>query len=427
MHFSARAAKTGTPTRNDRGGSVAPIRALLVIAVLAGLLVGAPSAAGQEAGYNKATKKLEAAFKVASSERISSEDGCYPPPEELAAAIGGRVAATRKAIKKKGIVHVIEAGTNCNRVQLAVRTKSGTWVLDSATGTVVKKQATSTARILQARASGGGGKIKRITKSFRMSGAGSTARLTAECGGNSFPLGGGISSSPGISADGAGVYPHSYERLGVQHGWHVTTILLQPGDSFTEPAPRRVTMQVVCGPEALTPDTTLRRTLFLREGTSPAPGAPPGSPNVGPPQTGTATCPKGEYLLSGGFQRTNFTESGGSYVTESRAVGSKSWRVSGRSYGKFPGELVALAYCIRNKGPLLRQRSASTSIAAGAAGTVKTRRCPKGRVLTSGGFSLNGSHNAFIGDGSLNANDTWSQSAYGFFGPAQLTAYGYCL
>ena len=128
MYLTKRAGQTATATR-----------ALLLIAVLAGLLVGAPSASGQEAGYNKATKKLEAAFKVAGSARVSSDDGCYPAPADLADQIGGRVAATRKAIKKKGIVHVIEAGSNCNRVQLAVRIKGGTWVLDSATGNVVLK------------------------------------------------------------------------------------------------------------------------------------------------------------------------------------------------------------------------------------------------------------------------------------------------
>ena len=279
----------------------------------------------------------------------------------------------------------------------------------------------------QAGASAAAGNLKRITKSFRVSGANSTPRLEVICPRNSYALGGGMSSSPGISADGSGIYPHSYERLGEQRGWHITPILLQPQDSTSEVAPRNVTMQVVCGPEALTPDTTLRRSLFLREGEAPAEGAPEDSPIFGEPETGTATCPKGQFLLSGGFQRTSFTEQGGGYVTESRAVGTRAWRVSGRAYGKFGGELVALAYCIRSKGPLLRAVSRSTAIAAGKSGKAKTRGCPKGRVLTSGGFSLNGSHNAFIGDGSLNANGTWSQTAYGSFGSARLTAYGYCL
>lgn len=128
-----------TAARSGRRGHLAPTRALLVIGLLASALLVVPSATGQEAGYNKATKKLEAAFKVASSARVSSDDGCYPAPADLADQIGGRVAATRKAIKKRGIVHVVDAGSNCNRVQLAVAAKGGIWVLNSATGNVVLK------------------------------------------------------------------------------------------------------------------------------------------------------------------------------------------------------------------------------------------------------------------------------------------------
>lgn len=131
--------QTATAAPSGRRGYLGPAQVLLVIGLLAGALLVAPSASGQVPGYNKATKKLEAAFKVASSARVSSDDGCYPAPAELADQIGGRVAATRKAIKKRGIVHVVDAGTNCNRVQLAVGTKGGIWVLDSATGNVVLK------------------------------------------------------------------------------------------------------------------------------------------------------------------------------------------------------------------------------------------------------------------------------------------------
>lgn len=291
-------------------------------------------------------------------------------------------------------------------------------------------------------------KLKRVTKTFTIT-AGDTPRFEVICPRNSYPLGGGMSSSPGIASNGAGVYPHSYERLGEQHGWHITPILLAPRykpvtleavDDQAETPPRKVTLQGVCGPEALTPDATIRSTQFAPEAPDTPDTGPDPDPVVpvfagmlygsgterGTPVTGIARCPKGQVLLSGGFQRTNFTEQGGSYVTESRALGSRAWRVAGRTYGKFPGELVALAYCKRSK-PLLSQVSATTNVPAGGLATVKTRGCPGGRTLSSGGFSLNGSTDAFIGDGSLNANDTWTQSAFGFFGPAKLTAYGYCM
>ena len=40
------------------------------------------------------------------------------------------------------------------------------------------------------------------------------------------PLGGGMSTSPEPGPDGEGVYPHSYERLGAQRGFHVTPVPL---------------------------------------------------------------------------------------------------------------------------------------------------------------------------------------------------------
>ena len=39
-----------------------------------------------------------------------------------------------------------------------------------------------------------------------------------------------------------------------------------------------------------------------------------------------------QFLVSGGFQRTNFRSDGGNYVTESRAAGPKAWTVSGSAY-----------------------------------------------------------------------------------------------
>ncbi len=113
--------------------------AVLATVMLAATLVAAPSASAQGAGFNKASSALEAAFKAASNERIQSDDGCYPAAPELASAIGASVAASVKAVKKAGKVHVISGGTNCSRVLLAFRTKGSTWVLNSQTGNVVEK------------------------------------------------------------------------------------------------------------------------------------------------------------------------------------------------------------------------------------------------------------------------------------------------
>jgi hypothetical protein len=157
----------------------------------------------------------------------------------------------------------------------------------------------------------------------------------------------------------------------------------------------------------------------------------------GQEKTVVATCPKGQVLMSGGYQRFDFLGNGGNYPTESRAISSRSWQVTGSAYGGYGGELTAIAYCARSKRPLLTEVSASGPVPFGTPATVTTPACPKGRRLTSGGFSLNGSVKNFFAGGSINTNNTWTVHGYGFFGPApdpvlgppptNLTAFGYCL
>ena len=117
-----------------------------------------------------------------------------------------------------------------------------------------------------------------------------------------------MTSSPPPTAGGEGIYPHSYERLGVQRGWHVTAVLYDPDHRSTQA--RTVTLQVTCGPRIghVTPP---HRTKYVKPGQT---------------KTVVATCPGRRHLFSGGFQRTDFISQGGNYVTESRAISDKSWR-----------------------------------------------------------------------------------------------------
>ena len=77
-------------------------------------------------------------------------------------------------------------------------------------------------------------------------------------------------------------------------------------------------------------------------------------------RTATARCPKGQYLITGGFQRTDFTVYGGNYITESRAAGPRAWRVTGSAFHG-SGELTAIAYCARHRGPILTETSACSA------------------------------------------------------------------
>jgi hypothetical protein len=252
------------------------------------------------------------------------------------------------------------------------------------------------------------GSVTLRSKSFTLSRPDQKQRLTVGCPGKSRPLGGGMTSSPPPTAGGEGVYPHSYERLGVQRGWHVTAVLYDPDHRSTQA--RNVTLQVACGPR-LGHVTPPHKTKYVKPGQT---------------KTVTATCPGRRHLFSGGFQRTDFISQGGNYVIESRAISDKSWRVVGHAFGGFGGELTAIAYCTRSKRPMISEVSNSTSLAPGL-GTVTTPSCPPGTRMTAGGFSSNGSTSTFLTNGIINQDGTWSASGYNFGSGATLTAYGYCL
>jgi hypothetical protein len=252
------------------------------------------------------------------------------------------------------------------------------------------------------------GSVTLRSKSFTLNRPDQKQRLTVGCPGKSRPLGGGMTSSPPPSAGGEGVYPHSYERLGVQRGWHVTAVLYDPDHRSTQA--RNVTLQVACGPR-LGHVTPPHKTKYVKPGQT---------------KKVVATCPGRRHLFSGGFQRTDFISQGGNYVIESRAISDKSWRVVGHAFGGFGGELTAIAYCTRSKRPMITEVSNSTSLAPGY-GSVATPGCPPGTRMTAGGFSSNGSTSTFLTNGIINQDGTWSASGYNFGSGATLTAYGYCL
>ena len=247
-----------------------------------------------------------------------------------------------------------------------------------------------------------------VQRGFTLTRPDQKQRLTVSCPGRSKPLGGGMDSYPPPGPDGEGIYPHSYERLGVQDGWHVTAVLFDPDHRSTQP--RDVTLQVTCGPRLghVTPPHT---TKYVKPGGT---------------RTVVATCPGRRRLFAGGFQRTDFVSRGGNYVLESHAISSKSWKVVAHAFGQFGGEITAVAYCTRSKRPLLSAVEASTPLGPGL-GTATTPTCPPGTRMTSGGFSSNGSTSVFHTNGVINADGTWSASGFNWGSGAALTAYGYCL
>jgi hypothetical protein len=395
-------------------------RAVLPIALLIALLAcsGTAEARGG-AGHNPATKKLEDAFKIALYVRSVSTDGCYPPAPRLAKLIGQTkrgltvgVASGPNSIHRMNVVFVLKHGTNCNKVMMALRASSGLYILNSALGTI-RVQGRGGPRIVPGKP-GPPRQVQIVSKTFRMSAPDQLTRHEVLCPGGKYPIGGGMMADPAPGPDGEGIYPHSYERLGAQHGFHISAVLFDASVAST--TPRDITIQAVCARGQIPQNPTPHKTVFILPGQT---------------KSAIARCPKGQQLITGGFQRTNFASDGGNYVTESRAIGTNAWGVTGSAYigsgTTGGGELTAIAYCSKARGPILTEVSASSPVPTMSNASATTPSCPSGLTLTSSGFSLNGSRNAFYAGSSINPDGTTTANAFGYFGAADnLTAYGYC-
>jgi hypothetical protein len=189
-------------------------------------------------------------------------------------------------------------------------------------------------------------------------------------------------------------------------------VLFDPNWSFT--TSRTITIQALCARGQIPQNPTPHKTVFMLPGQV---------------KTAIARCPKGQQLITGGFQRTNFGSDGGNYVTESRAVGTRAWKVTGSAYigsgTTGGGELTAIAYCARSKKPILTEVSSpEVPVPAGMNASTTSASCPGGRRLTTTGFAFEG-RNAFYSGSSLDGDRT-TASAFGYLGPAHLIAYGYC-
>jgi hypothetical protein len=397
-------------------------RALIPVAILIALLGCSSSALARGgAGHNSATKKLEDAFKVALYVRSVSKDGCYPPAPQLAKAISRTkkglhvgVANSPGSVHRLDQVFVIKHGTTCNHVLMALRASGGLYVLNSAQGTI-RVQGRGGPRIVPGKPGPPRG-VNIVAKTFKMSAPDQLTRMEVLCQGGNYPIGGGMSVNLPPGPDGEGVYPHSYERLGAQRGFHISNVLYDASHAST--TLRNVTIQAVCARGLIPQNPTPHKTVFMKPGET---------------KTATARCPKGQFLITGGFQRTNFASDGGNYITESRADGPNAWRVTGSAFtgSEFTGggELTAIAYCVKHRGPILTEvPSMPVPVPANANATTTTPSCPAGLTLTTTGFSLGDSRNAFYAGSSLNADGTTTANAFGYFGPVDsLTAYGYCL
>jgi hypothetical protein len=404
---------------------VLPLSLVLIgLAFCAGPAFGTPQ--GQvQGGYDAATGKLEGGFKIMAIKRVFSEDECYPPANDVAAILRRDlktevvIAPNLDSVQGTDLINVIANQTGCDRLVLALRSgpKARVFVLDSDYGPVYLAGGKANTGESQAGAAGPLRDLTSASKEFRMREADGTSRLEVLCPDGGHPMGGGFFNATPLGKDGEGVYSHSYERLGAQGGFHDTATLVSPSQ---KPTKRSVLLQVVCG-QGLVPTASPHATTYVHRHET---------------ATVTAHCPKNTQIFSGGFQRTNFTTPGvkrygghiygGDYITESRADGTDGWTVSGAATGENGGELTAIAYCGEDSSLPIKEVSTEVSVGEGTAASATTPRCPEGFALIAGGWSFGDSHNALFADGYFTRAGTWAATGYGWFGSANLTAYGYC-
>ncbi len=281
--------------------------------------------------------------------------------------------------------------------------------------------------------------------SLTMSAANESPRAVVLCPGAKEPYGGGLSASPQpLPGEGEGVYPHSYERLGEQSGFHTTPVLYDP---FTARDSRQVVVDPgipgILPPRTQTVNGSTRSYSVLLQVLCARKFGKIADPhdialNVpsGVMVTLNAFCPKKSVLIGGGFQRMAFEQAGGVYPQESRMISKTEWQATGTAFGTIKNDAVSIAYCMASPGrrPLLRETSATTAIAPGQVGVVTTPPCSKGRRLIYNGFDLNPktggpAQNAMLfADGIINPDQTFTASAYNDTTVAgTLTAYGYCI
>jgi hypothetical protein len=265
-------------------------------------------------------------------------------------------------------------------------------------------------------------KLKLVSDAgLQLSSPNESPRAAVECPGKLEPYGGAQSATPApLAGNGQGVYPHSYERLGAQGGFHSTPVLFDPppgGDTRSY----QVKLQVKCGKK-------------------PGKIADPHDIAFNVPSNTQVTleahCPKKSVLIGGGFQRAAFEFGGGVYPNSSFAADKNTWTATGTAFGTIRNDFVSIGYCLASpkRKPLIKTVEAPVSIAPGQVGFATTPSCSGGRKMVWSGFDTSpkavgpADRAVLFADGVFNDNQSFTASAYnGTAGVATLTAYGYCM
>ena len=132
----------------------------------------------------------------------------------------------------------------------------------------------------------------------------------------------------------------------------------------------------------------------------------------------TASCHKGEKVVSGGF-----TDSNNGSAVVSRAAGDDGWTV--RTYPGDSGTLTVYAYCSNRKG--ISAAKNSTTATHSGPNVVVTAKCGQNESVVSGGYELKPREsNSPVFKSRRGDVRSWSVMAVFDTVPADLEVFAYC-
>ena len=383
------------------------LRLVPAVAVLAIALACSPAALARGgAGHNDPTKKLEDAFKIALYVRSVSSDGCYPPAQSLAKKIAQtkrglkvRVANGLGGVNRFNIVFVLKHGSNCNKVMMALRGSSGLYVLNSAQGTI-RIHGRGGPRVVPGKP-GPPRSVRLVSKQFKMSAPDQLTRLEVLCPGGRYPIGGGMTVNLPPGPDGEGIYPHSYERLGAQLGFHISEVLYDASPSLDHSAQHHRPGGLRPWPDPPEPHAAQDRVHAARSdevSDRPLPEGPAADHRRLPAHQLRERRRQLHHRVSG--RRNECLEGDGQRLHRQRHDRRRR----------------------AHRDRLLRQEQEADShevastpapVAQGANASATTPDCPGDLQLTSTGFALD-SRNAFYAGSSINDDGTTTANAFNF-------------
>jgi large repetitive protein len=104
--------------------------------------------------------------------------------------------------------------------------------------------------------------------------------------------------------------------------------------------------------------------------------------------TGSATCPTGDVVLSGGYMLLggNMVVAASAPVDAKGSISTNTWTVTGFDNGDGQGSFTPYAICVSSSIAGYSEASKAQSVAAASSAQL-TQTCPTGSVITGGGFA----------------------------------------